>query len=81
MILLIISTIMWSAYTLFRMHRGKKRITTGKMIFSLVGGLLPLLILVFLSPLATIIGAGRVVPWLGLWNTMSSLIIWLAYYR
>ncbi|NOU76828.1 serine hydrolase [Paenibacillus sp. LMG 31458] len=77
MILLVITTFLWGLYTHIRMNRSKKGITTGKLIFSSVGRLLPILILLFLSPLTTFIGAGRVLPWFGLWTTMSSLIIWL----
>ncbi|NOU90608.1 serine hydrolase [Paenibacillus sp. LMG 31460] len=77
MILLVITTFLWGLYTHFRMNRSKKGITTGKLIFSSVGRLLPILILLFLSPLTTFIGAGRVLPWFGLWTTMPSLIIWL----
>lgn len=78
MILLVIVTILWGIRSFYRIHRSKKGITTGKLIFSSVGRLLPVLILLFLSPLTTIIGAGRVLPWFGIWTTMPSLIIWLA---
>lgn len=77
MILLVLATIAWGIYRLYRIHRSNKAMTTGKWIVSLAGGLLPVLILLFLSPLATFIGAGRVLPWYGLWTAMSSLIIWL----
>ncbi|SFE34569.1 CubicO group peptidase, beta-lactamase class C family [Paenibacillus algorifonticola] len=78
MMLLVIGTTLWGGYAIFRIHRSKKSITAGKLIISSVGRLLPVLILLFLPPLVTFIGAGRVVPWFGLWTTMSSLIIWLA---
>lgn len=77
MILLVLATIAWGIYRLYRIHRSNKAMTSGKWIVSLAGGLLPVLILLFLSPLATFIGAGRVLPWYGLWTAMSSLIIWL----
>ncbi|MDP4096378.1 serine hydrolase [Paenibacillus sp. P96] len=77
MILLVIATIFWGVYTHLRIHRSTKGITTGKLIFSSAVRMLPILILLFLSPLVTFIGAGRVLPWYGLWTTMSSLIIWL----
>lgn len=54
----------------YRINKSKKGITTGKLIFSSVGRLLSVLILLFLSPLTTIIGAGRVLPWFGIWTTM-----------
>ncbi|MFM9280742.1 serine hydrolase domain-containing protein [Paenibacillus jiagnxiensis] len=76
-ILLVVATILWGGYSHFRIHRSKKSITTGKLIFSAAVRMLPVLILLFLSPLATFIGAGRVLPWFGLWTTMSSLMIWL----
>lgn len=77
-ILLVIATILWGIYTHFRISRSKKAVTIGKLIFSWVGTLFPILILLFLSPLTTFIGGGRVIPWFGLWSTMSSLMIWLA---
>ncbi|MFB5676826.1 serine hydrolase domain-containing protein [Paenibacillus terreus] len=77
MILLVIATILWGGYSHLRIHRSKKSITTGKLIFSAAVRMLPVLILLFLSPLATFVGGGRVVPWFGLWTSMSSLMIWL----
>lgn len=77
MILLVIATILWGVYSHFRINRSKKSITTRKFIFSLLGRLLPILILLILSPLTTFIGGARVLPWFGLWTTMPSLIIWL----
>ncbi|MCZ8517849.1 MULTISPECIES: serine hydrolase domain-containing protein [Paenibacillus] len=77
MILLIIATGLWGLYTHFRISKSNKGITAGQLIFSSVWWILPGLILVLLSPLTTFMAAGRVVPWLGLWTTMSSLIIWL----
>ena len=78
MMLLIIGTLLWGGYAIFRLMKSKKDVTTGKLIISSVGRLLPVLIFLFLSPLVTFIGAGRVLPWLGLWTTMPSLIIWLS---
>ncbi|MFB5761309.1 serine hydrolase domain-containing protein [Paenibacillus medicaginis] len=77
MILLVVATILWGGYSHSRILRSKKNITTGKLIFSAAVRMLPVLILLFLSPLATFIGAGRVLPWFGLWTSMSSLMIWL----
>lgn len=77
MILLVVTTIFWWGYSHFRIIRRKKGITTGRLIFSSVIRMLPILLLLFLSPLATFIGAGRVLPWFGLWTSMSSLIVWL----
>lgn len=77
MIFLVITTILWGVYSHYCIHRSKKGITTGKLIFSSAWRLLPILILLFLSPLTTFIGAGRVLPWFGLWTTMSSLMIWI----
>lgn len=77
MILLVVATIFWGGYSYFRIHRSKKSITAGKLVFSAAVGMSPILILLFLSPLATFVGAGRVLPWFGLWTSMSSLMIWL----
>ncbi|WP_341278353.1 hypothetical protein [Paenibacillus sp. FSL H8-0537] len=78
MMLLVVGTVLWGGYAIFRINRSKKRITAGRLIISSVGRLLPVLIFLFLPQLASFIVAGRVLPWLGLWTTMSSLIIWLA---
>lgn len=78
MVLLTIVTMFWGIYRLIRLRRNKKAITTGRLIFSTIGRVIPIIILLFMSPLATLIGAGRVLPWFGLWTTMSSLILWLA---
>lgn len=78
MMLLVVGTVLWGGYAIFRINRSKKRITAGRLIISSVGRLLPVLIFLFLPQLASFIGAGRVLPWFGLWTTMSSLIIWLA---
>ncbi|MFP4975153.1 serine hydrolase domain-containing protein [Paenibacillus sp. CN-4] len=78
MVLLTFATMVWGIYRLIRLWKSKKEITTGRMIFLTIGRSIPILILLFLSLLATFIGAGRVLPWHGLWTTMSSLIIWLA---
>ncbi|MCM3718704.1 serine hydrolase domain-containing protein [Fictibacillus phosphorivorans] len=78
MILLVITTSFWGVRSVFRINRIKKSITFGKLILSSVIRLLPIWILLFLSPITTFIGAGRVVPWFGLWTTMPSIIIWLA---
>ncbi|MZQ81070.1 serine hydrolase [Paenibacillus sp. 5J-6] len=77
-ILLVIATILRGVYMHFRISRSRKGITTRKLILSSFGTLFPILILLFLSPLTTFIGGGRVVPWFGLWTTMPSLLIWLA---
>ncbi|MGG4143105.1 serine hydrolase domain-containing protein [Paenibacillus algorifonticola] len=78
MVVLVIGTVLWGGIAIIRMYRSKKSITAGKLIISSVGRLLPALILLSLPQLAAFIGAGRVLPWIGLWTTMSSLIIWLA---
>ncbi|KQO17585.1 serine hydrolase domain-containing protein [Paenibacillus sp. Leaf72] len=78
MVLLVIGTALWGGYAISRINRRKKSLTAGKLIISSVGRLLPVLILLSLPQLTASIGAGRVLPWIGLWTTMSSLIIWLA---
>ncbi|MBE1442723.1 serine hydrolase domain-containing protein [Paenibacillus sp. OAS669] len=77
MIFLVIATILWAVYRQSRIRRSRKSITTVRLILLSVGRLFPIFLLLFLSPLTTLIGAGRVVPWFGLWTTMSSLVIWL----
>ncbi|MGY4760513.1 serine hydrolase domain-containing protein [Paenibacillus caseinilyticus] len=77
MILLLIVTVLWGIYTYFRICKSSKSITIGKLFFLSVWRLLPILILLLLSPILTFMAAGRVLPWFGLWITMSSLMIWL----
>ncbi|MWV46233.1 serine hydrolase [Paenibacillus sp. HJL G12] len=77
MVLLIMVTICWGTYRFILIGRSKKGITTGRLIFSTMGRVIPILILLFLPSIATFIGGGRVLPWFGLWTTMSSLILWL----
>ncbi|WP_223192896.1 serine hydrolase domain-containing protein [Paenibacillus sedimenti] len=77
MIALILATLVWGLYAYIRIRRRKKRLTTGKLILITVGRLIPILILLSLSPLVTFIGGGRVLPWFGIWTTLSSSIIWL----
>ncbi|MBU7317108.1 serine hydrolase domain-containing protein [Paenibacillus oleatilyticus] len=77
MTLLIIATVLWGIYSHFRIKRSNKRLTAGKLIISSLGRLLPVLILLLFKPLVTVMAAGRLFPWFGLWTTMPSLIIWL----
>lgn len=77
MIVLILGTLVWGAYGYVRIRRRQKRLGTVKLILIMVGRLIPILILLSLSPLVTFVGGGRVLPWLGLWTTLSSPIIWL----
>lgn len=77
MVLLILATFIWGTYGYVRIRRRKKRLRTVMLILIVVGKLIPILILLFLSPLVTFIGGGRVLPWFGLWTTLSSPIIWL----
>ncbi|OME94679.1 serine hydrolase domain-containing protein [Paenibacillus lautus] len=77
MIVLILATLIWGAYGYVRIRRRKKRLRTIRLILIMVGKLIPILILLSLSPLVTFIGGGRVLPWFGLWTTLSSPIIWL----
>jgi len=78
LIVLTAATIGWGAYSIVRLHRRRKRISTLRLIVSTAGRLLPALILLLLPPITSFIGGGRVIPWFGIWTTMSSLIIWLA---
>ncbi|MDQ0113772.1 serine hydrolase domain-containing protein [Paenibacillus harenae] len=77
MIALILATLVWGVYAYFRIRRRNKRLTINKLILITVGRLIPILILLSLSPLVTFIGGGRVLPWFGIWTTLSSPIIWL----
>jgi len=77
MIVLILGTLVWGAYGYVRIRRRQKRLGTVKLILIMVGRLIPILILLSLSPLVTFVGGGRVLPWFGLWTTLSSPIIWL----
>ncbi|MEC0256691.1 hypothetical protein PAEVO_20070 [Paenibacillus sp. GM2FR] len=77
MMTLILATLVWGAYAYVRIRRRKKRLTAGMFILTMVVRLIPVLILLSLPPLLTFIGGGRVLPWSGLWTTLSSPIIWL----
>ncbi len=78
LIALTAATIGWGVYSILRLHRRSKRIPTLRLVVSTVGRLLPVLILLLLSPIMSFVGGGRVVPWFGLWTMMASLIVWLA---
>ncbi|WP_256257501.1 MULTISPECIES: serine hydrolase [unclassified Paenibacillus] len=78
MLALILVTIVWGVYAYLRIRRRNKRLTIGQLIRITAGRLIPLLILLFLSPLMTFIGGGRVVPGFGIWTMLSSPIVWLA---
>lgn len=60
MIALIIATLAWGIYVYFRILRKNHRLTISKLIMITVGRLIPVLILLSLSPLVTFIGGGRV---------------------
>ncbi|ETT66940.1 serine hydrolase domain-containing protein [Paenibacillus sp. FSL H8-0457] len=77
MMALILATLVWGGYASIRIRRKKKRLTIGMFILISVIRLIPVLILLSLPPLLTFIGGGRVLPWSGLWTTLSSPIIWL----
>lgn len=77
MIALIIATLAWGIYAYFRILRSNQRLTISKLILITVGRLIPVLILLSLFPLVTFIGGGRVLPWFGIWTTLSTPIIWL----
>lgn len=77
MIALICATLVWGGYAYFRIRRRNTSLTISKMILITVGKMIPLLILLSLSPLMTFIGGGRVLPWFGIWTTLSSPILWL----
>ncbi|WP_366349279.1 serine hydrolase domain-containing protein [Paenibacillus amylolyticus] len=77
MIALIIATLVWGIYAYFRIRRSNQRLTISKLIMIMVGRLIPVLILLSLFPLVTFIGGGRVLPWFGIWTTLSTPIIWL----
>ncbi|MFC6553598.1 serine hydrolase domain-containing protein [Cohnella cellulosilytica] len=77
MIALILATLVWGVYAYFRIRRRSKSLTIGKLILITVARLIPILILLSLSPLVTFVGGGRVLPWFGIWTTLSSAIIWL----
>jgi CubicO group peptidase (beta-lactamase class C family) len=77
MIALVLATLVWGVYAYFRIRRRNNRLTISKLILITVGRLIPILILLSLSPLVTFIGGGRVLPRFGIWTTLSSPIIWL----
>lgn len=77
MITLIVATLLWGVYACFRIRRRNQTLTIRKMIWITIGRIIPILFLVFLSPLMTFIGGGRVLPWFGIWTTLSTPIIWL----
>ncbi|KRE46570.1 serine hydrolase domain-containing protein [Paenibacillus sp. Soil724D2] len=79
MILLMAGTLFWGGYSFYRLKKNKNRLTANrrKLIFASVRTLFPVLVLLFLSPILSFIGGGRVVPWNGIWMTMPSLILWL----
>lgn len=77
MIAVIIATLVWGIYAYFHIRLRNKRLTTSKIILITIGRLTPILILLTLSPLMTFIGGGRVLPWFGIWTTLSTPIIWL----
>ncbi|MCR8843607.1 beta-lactamase family protein [Paenibacillus sp. SC116] len=78
MIVLLIAAVIWGVYGFIRRNQRKKRITIVGLFISSIVSLLPMLLLLFLSPIATFIGGGRVVPLFGLWMAMPSMIIFLA---
>lgn len=78
LIALTAATIGWGVYSILRLRRRRKRITTVRLVVSTVLRLLPALILPLLSPILSFVGGGRVVPWFGIWTLMASLIVWLA---
>src|SRR5690606_15043791 len=77
MIALILAMLVWGVYAYFRIRQRNKSLTIRKLILITVGRLIPILIFLSLSPLVTFIGGGRVLPWFGIWTTLSSTIIWL----
>lgn len=77
MISLVLATLVWGVYAYFRIRRRNNRLMISKLILITVGRLIPILILLSLSPLVTFIGGGRVLPRFGIWTTLSSPIIWL----
>jgi CubicO group peptidase (beta-lactamase class C family) len=79
MILLMTITILWGGHSFYRLKKNMNRLTAfrRKLIFASVRTLLTVLVLLFLSPILSSIGGGRVIPWNGIWMTMPSLILWL----
>ncbi|MFC9708932.1 serine hydrolase domain-containing protein [Paenibacillus sp. NPDC056933] len=77
MIVLILATLAWGMFAYFRIRRRNKRLTISTLILITVGRLIPILILLSLSPLVTFVGGGRVLPAFGIWTTLSSPVIWL----
>ena len=77
LMVLIFVTLGWGIYGFLRIRRRNKRITFRKMIVVTLVRISPTLILLFLSPLMTFVGGGRVLPWFGIWTTLSTIIVWL----
>ncbi|RKN86302.1 serine hydrolase domain-containing protein [Paenibacillus ginsengarvi] len=77
MVVLILATLLWGVYAYIRIRRRNKRLTIVKLILLSVGKLIPVLILLSLPQWMTFIGGGRVLPWFGIWTTLSSPMIWL----
>lgn len=77
MLALILATLGWGVYVYSRIRKRTERLTRGKWIRVVLGRAFPFLLLVSLSPLASLIGGGRVLPWFGIWITLPSLILWL----
>lgn len=79
MILLLAGTIFWKGFWIYQLKKSKKRLIAfrRKLIISSVLTLIPVLVLMFLTPILSLIGGGRVVPWNGIWMTMPSLILFL----
>lgn len=76
-ILLIAGTTLWGGYSFYRLKKNRLRAFRRKLALKSVMTLLPILVLLFLSPILSFIGGGRVIPWNGIWMTMPSIIIWL----
>ncbi|MFE5319268.1 serine hydrolase domain-containing protein [Paenibacillus sp. NPDC056579] len=76
MILLLMSTIFWKGFSIYRLKKSKKRLIAfrRKLIFTSVLTLIPVLVLLFLPPILSFIGGGRVLPWIGIWMIMPSLL-------
>lgn len=77
MIVVILITIGWGVYGFLRIRRRNKQFSFSKKIVLTMVRISPILILLSLSPLMTFVGGGRVLPWFGIWTTLSTLIVWL----
>ncbi|MDD9267184.1 serine hydrolase [Paenibacillus sp. GCM10023248] len=77
LILLPVAAVLWKMASIYLLKKSKKRLRSyrWKLIVATVITFTPLILLLFLSPILTFIGGGRVVPWSGIWMMMPSVVL------